>query len=463
MNDSLCFHTIHELHEGYRTGVLDPAALMAALADRTDRWDERLGVYVERYGEEATALAEAASRAFKDSAAAGPLSGVPIALKDLVDLEGRVTQGGSPAHRGRRARATAPIAERLMGAGAIITGKTHSVEMAMGGWGTNEHMGTPWNPWDLEVHRVPGGSSSGSGVAVAAGLVPGAIGTDTGGSVRLPAAFCGLAGLKVTEGTLPLDGIQPLSSTLDTPGPLTRCVLDAALMFDVLTGRPSAEIERDLANRSGPYGEIERPVGGLRLGVLSDAMLNGYDDEVVAFYRASTDCLAGLGATIVPFVLPEGHQDYAGNLMTIIAFEGYRFNQALLEDETALVDRWVRARLAPGKDIDEAGYRSTLARRDEAKAVFLARFQDFDALLTPTTRHPAIPVTEVDETTTPGVTTRIANSLGLCALALPNGMTGSGLPTSLQIICDPGAEVMALRIGRAYEAANDWAGRHPGM
>ena len=463
MNENLHFLTIRALHDGYREGTIDPGAVMTALRDRAARWDERLHVYVSRYDEEAQSLAETAARAFKDGSAAGPLAGVPIALKDLVDLEGRVTQGGSPAHAGRRATGTATIAARLIGAGAIITGKTHTVEMAMGGWGTNEHLGTPWNPWDLEVHRNPGGSSSGSGVAVAAGLAPGAIGTDTGGSVRLPAAFCGTVGLKVTEGALPLDGIQPLSSTLDTPGPLTRCVWDAALMFDVLRGRDPAEIARDAASGGGLYGEIAGPVTGLRLGVLEDDLLEGYDPEVTAFYRAAADSLAGLGATLVPHPLPEGHQEHASKLMTIIAAEGYRFNRAVLEDESARVDRWVRARLTPGKDFDRAAYDGALARRAEEKAAFLADFEGLDALLTPTTRHPAIPVSEIDETSTPAVTTRIANYLGLCALALPNGITAGGLPSSLQIICRPGAEVTALHVGQAYEAANPWAARHPDL
>lgn len=461
MKDGLAFCTIRELHDGYRNGSLDPVDITAALAERSDRWDERLHVYVERYGEESLAAARAASQRFKAGEAVGPLSGVPIALKDIVDLEGRVTQGGSLAYRGRRARATASIAARLLGAGALITGKTHSVEMAMGGWGTNEHLGTPWNPWDLQAHRVPGGSSSGSGVAVAAGLVPGAIGTDTGGSVRLPAAFCGIVGLKATEGALPLDGILPLSPTLDTPGPLTRCVGDAALMFDVLTGRATAEIARDLAGGTGLYGEIERPLDGLRLGVLGGAALDGCNDDVIAFYHASADCLAGLGATIVPYPLPDGHRDIPDRLMTIIAAEGYRSNKAVLDDEGAKLGRWTRARLEPGRDIDEASYRATLARRAEEKGAFMTRFQDVDALLTPTTPHPAIRLAEVDEAVTPGIYTRIVNYLGLCALALPNGLTAAGLPTSLQIICHPGAEAMALRIGRAYEAANDWVERHP--
>src|SRR5207248_6083344 len=156
--------------------------------------------YVDVYADDARLAAEAADKAIRSGHRVGPLHGVPIALKDLIDLEGRVTTGGSEVWRERRSTVTATLARRLISAGMIVLGKTHTVEFAMGGWGTNEHRGTPWNPWDLGVARTPGGSSSGSGVATAAGFAPWAIGTDTGGSVRLPGSWCGLRGLKTTIG-----------------------------------------------------------------------------------------------------------------------------------------------------------------------------------------------------------------------------------------------------------------------
>ena len=188
------------------------------------------------YAADARLAAEAADKAIRAGHAVGPLHGVPVALKDLVDLEGRVTTGGSKVWAKRVSAVTATLARRLISAGMIVLGKTHTVEFAMGGWGTNTHMGTPWNPWDATVHRTPGGSSSGSGVAVAAGLAPAAIGTDTGGSVRLPASWCGIVGLKVTVGRISTFGVLPLSTTLDTPGPMARSVEDAALLYRVLNG-----------------------------------------------------------------------------------------------------------------------------------------------------------------------------------------------------------------------------------
>src|SRR5580700_986675 len=197
----------------------------AALA-RIGAQDQKLHAFVEVYDKEARLAAEAAEKAIRSGHRIGPLHGIPIALKDLIEIEGRVTTGGSQVWRERRSAYTATLAQKLIAAGLIVIGKTHTVEFAMGGWGTNQHRGTPWNPWDPEVARTPGGSSSGSGAAVAAGLAPWAIGTDTGGSVRLPASWCGLTGLKTTIGRVSTYGILPLSPTLDTPGPMARSVED---------------------------------------------------------------------------------------------------------------------------------------------------------------------------------------------------------------------------------------------
>jgi aspartyl-tRNA(Asn)/glutamyl-tRNA(Gln) amidotransferase subunit A len=194
---------VAELSKAYATRALSPVDVVEALLTRISKRDPVLHAYIAVYADEARLAAEAADKAIRSGHRVGPLHGVPIALKDLVDLEGRVTTGGSKVWATRVSPATATLAERLIAAGMIVIGKTHTVEFAMGSWGTNTHMGTPRNPWDLRVHRTPGGSSSGSGVAVAAGLAPAAIGTDTGGSVRVPAGWNGIVGLKVTAGRIP--------------------------------------------------------------------------------------------------------------------------------------------------------------------------------------------------------------------------------------------------------------------
>src|SRR5438045_217754 len=295
---------VAELSRAVETRALSPVDVVDALLARIARRDPALHAYIAIYESGARLAAEAADRAIKSGHRAGPLHGVPIGLKDLIDLRGRVTTGGSKVWAERVSRVTATLAERLISAGMIVLGKTHTVEFAMGSFGTNTHMGTPRNPWDLKVHRTPGGSSSGSGVAVAAGLVPVAIGTDTGGSVRLPAGWCGIVGLKVTAGRISTYGVLPLSSTLDTPGPMARSVEDAALIFRALSGADPRDGQTLAWTPVDPLPTLRRGVAGLRLAVLPDAERSGVDKDMLVAYDAAVDTLAKLGAQIVRVTLP---------------------------------------------------------------------------------------------------------------------------------------------------------------
>ena len=225
--------------------------------------------------------------------------------------------------RDRRATRTATLAQKLISAGMIVIGKTHTVEFAFGGWGTNQHLGTPWNPWDAETHRTPGGSSSGSGVAVAARMVPCALGTDTGGSVRVPAAWCGITGLKTTIGRISTYGVLPLSPTLDTPGPMTRSVEDAALLLQVMQGADPLD-PRTLALRDvDPMPTLRRGVKGLRLARMPAAERDGVAADVLAAYDRSLEQLAGMGADIVDLTLPRSFRDYGSTSGRIMAAEAY--------------------------------------------------------------------------------------------------------------------------------------------
>src|SRR6266702_2417308 len=235
---------------------LSPVDVVAAFLDRIAAQDAKLHAFVEVYADEARLAAEAADKAIRSGHAVGPLHGVPIALKDPIEIEGKIVTGGALIWRDRRAKRTATLARALIAQGMIVLGKTHTVEFAYGGWGTNSRMGTPWNPWDPKVPRTPGGSSSGSGVAVAARLAPWAIGTDTGGSVRLPASFCGLTGLKTTIGRVSTYGILPLSPTLDTGSAGARgrgC--RAALSRDAGSRSAGSPHARPAAGRS--HGSLE--------------------------------------------------------------------------------------------------------------------------------------------------------------------------------------------------------------
>ena len=452
---------VAELSRAFGSRTLSPVDAVDALLDRIRRRNPSLHAFIAVYESDARLAAEAADKAIRSGHRVGPLHGVPIALKDLVDLEGRVTTGGSKAWAERVSPVTATLAERLISAGMIVLGKTHTVEFAMGSWGTNTHMGHPRNPWDLAVHRTPGGSSSGSGVAVSAGLAPVAIGTDTGGSVRVPAAWCGIVGLKVTAGRISTFGVLPLSSTLDTPGPMARSVEDAALIFRALNG-PDARDPQTLAwTPVDPLPALRRGVGGLRLAVMPDAERIGVDKEVLAAYDASVDALATLGARIVRVELPHRFSDYAAATGRIIGAEGYRFVGHLVDDPKLPLDPHVRPRIQIGRGISARDYLVTLAECQEHRRVFAAALADVDALLTPTTQTAAIPIETADQSGTAAHFTRAGNYLGLCGLAIPNGFTAGGLPTSLQILCHAGDEAMALRIGWAYEQATQWHERHP--
>src|SRR5262245_22396673 len=453
--------TVAELSRAFGERTLSPVDAVEALLDRIHKRDPALHAFIAVYEADARLAAEAADKAIRAGHRAGPLHGVPIALKDLVDMQGRVTTGGSEVWKDRVSPVTATLAERLIAAGMIVLGKTHTVEFAMGSFGTNTHMGTPRNPWDLDTHRTPGGSSSGSGVAVAAGLAPVAIGTDTGGSVRLPAAWCGVVGLKVTAGRISTYGVLPLSTTLDTPGPLARSVEDAALIFRALNGPDPRDPQTQAWAAADPLPGLRRGVAGVRLAVMPDAERAGVDGDVLAAYDASIESLATLGARIVRPALPHRFSDYAAATGRIIGAEGYRFVGHLVDDMSLPVDPHVRPRIQLGRAISARDYLMTLAERDERCRQFAAAMADADALLTPTTQTAALPIDQVDQSGTAAYFTRGVNYLGLCALAVPNGFTATGLPTSLHIVCHPGDESMALRIGWAYEQATDWKARRP--
>ncbi|WP_419946633.1 amidase [Candidatus Poriferisodalis sp.] len=476
--------TIADLATGYRDGSRSPVEATEECLAAIESLDGRVGAWQAVYADEALAAAKAAGMAVtsaRDSGAPlGPFFGVPFALKDIVEVEGRVTTAGSAEWVDRVSPTTAVVAQRLLDAGGILVGKTKTVEFAMGGWGTNQHMGTPRNPWDADVLRTPGGSSSGSGAAVASGMTPCAMGTDTGGSVRLPAALCGIVGLKTTEGLLPIDGIVPLSHTLDTPGPLTRTVMDAALMFDAMLGMPPAEVERDWLAGTGRCGALratlEGGLAGRRIGCLSDAERAGVEAPQLSAYDAALEVLAGLGAEVVPFDQPTSFEEMKSTRFVIVTAESYFYYGDLMEDPASKVDERVRARVLPGANISASDYIGAMVQRRFDLAEFAAAFEGFDAMVTPTTPMLPLPVDEADETNTPALFTRAANFLALCSTTVPTGVSpaspegpAGGLPTSIQFMCRGGDETLSLELAAAYEAARGpmptpplWAGAPTG-
>ena len=445
------------------SGNLSSVDVTAAFLSKIHANNPKLNAFIDIFDKEAMQAAEAADKMRRAGYSLGPLHGMPIALKDLIDIEGKVSTGGSAAWLNRKAQHTATLVRHLQTQGFIVLGKTHTVEFAMGGWGTNRHLGTPWNPWDTEQARTPGGSSSGSGVAVAAGLVPWAVGTDTGGSVRLPASWCGLTGLKTTFGRVSCHGILPLSQSLDTPGPMARSVEDAALLLGAMQGYDPLDPHSAEFPPSDPWTQMERGVRGMRIGLNPQEERAAASDEVLAAYDRSVELLRELGADVVPLAMPLSYFELGQVAADFMSIEGYANVAALIDDDSLPLDEDVRPRLLAGRGRTAHDYLRLLAMKDKLAGEAASLFAGFDALVTPTTTTAALLLDNADQTKGPGHFTRFVNVLGLCALALPNGASAEGLPLSLQIVCKNGDEATALRIGRALQKATDWHARRPSL
>jgi aspartyl-tRNA(Asn)/glutamyl-tRNA(Gln) amidotransferase subunit A len=453
---------MHALAARLKAGELSAATLVDCYLQRIGRHDDKYHAFVEVYADEARAAAEAADRARKAGQASGALHGIPLALKDLIDVAGKRTTGGSLFWRERVSPVTATVARRLSDAGMITLGKTHMVEFAFGALGTNQTMGTPWNPWDLETPRAPGGSSSGSGVAVAAALAPAAIGSDTGGSVRIPASLCGIVGLKTTVGRVSNYGTLRLSETLDTLGPMTRDVEDAALLFNAMHGFDPQDAETLPHAQVDALRDLKTGVAGMRFPVLPDAELGELDPAVARAFAAALDVMRGLGARIETLALPLAYKRLAEIVGKIIAAEGYALHREWIDRDDLPFDRDVRDRIRWAKGLSAADYIQVMAERRHLQRKVDAFLRDYDALLMPTTPLPAIPLSAVDQGKAPmSLLTRPINLLDMCALALPCGFTAGGLPVSLQIAGRSYEEARILRIGWAFENATEWHRRRP--
>ncbi|OZI36030.1 amidase [Bordetella genomosp. 1] len=440
---------ITELGERLRRRELRAETLVADYLARIAALDTWLHAYVAVYAEEALDAARAADLQLDQGIWLGPLHGVPIALKDLIDIAGRPTTIGSPIHADTIATRTAELVQQLQQVGAIILGKTHMVQFAMGAWGPNQHMGTPRNPWDDAVHRIPGGSSSGSAVAVAGRLAPAAIGTDTGGSVRVPASYCGITGLKPTVGRISSQGVVTLSQTLDSVGIFAHSAADARLVFDALVPAEPGEWREPLdASRFG--------IAGATLGRLPDAFLADVSPAVRAAYEESVALYRSLGAQIVEITPPATLAAFKAVTGDIMMTEGVASFEREMTDLDLPVDDSVRPRMLVGLEVPAVRYLAALRERDRLQAAMEARLQGVAGLLTPTTLTTALPLTEVDHGNAPVHYTRIGNLLQMCGVSVPNGRDDAGLPTGLQILCPGGEDRLALYLAEVFQRHTDW-------
>jgi aspartyl-tRNA(Asn)/glutamyl-tRNA(Gln) amidotransferase subunit A len=449
----LHFASISELSAFYRSGDVSPVEVVDALLARIDQYGAQTRAYITVTAERARAEAKAAEEMLSNGADLGPLHGIPIALKDLFYTEGVRTTWGAKALEDFVPDTSSTVAQRLAQAGAVLIGKTNMVELAFGPYGLNPHYDTPPNPWDSE--RVPGGSSSGSGVAVATGLATAAIGTDTGGSIRIPASFCGIVGLKPTLERVSRAGVMPLSWTLDSMGPLTRSVEDAALVFEAIAGADPA----DLVTLNQPVVDVVRglkcDVKGLRVGLVCDPFFDGADAEVVAAVEAAAKGFEDLGVRVVEFELPEAREELNEELegrgsSMIMSVEGYTCHRDYISQHGEVMDPRIRARIENGASFSAVDYAAVLQRREQLRASVCETLADVDAAICPTMLTPAPRIVDVDAAPV-RLTTRLVNFLGLCAVSVPCGWTEGNLPIGLQIIGKPFDEARILQLGYAYE------------
>lgn len=477
MGDELHFLSVRELSDRIHARELSPVELTQHLLARIDVLDPRMHAFVAVTRERALAEARAAEAMIAAGSSRGPLHGIPYAVKDLFDVAGLPTMAGCRLLADRIAGVDCAAVRRLSAAGMVLVGKTHTVQFAFGGVGINHDAGTPHNPWHVEPY-APGGSSSGSAVAVAAGMVPVALGTDTGGSVRAPASLCGIAGLKTTVGRISRAGVFPLSSSLDSVGPLARTVEDCAFVYEALQG-----VDRDddstmvAGDGQAPHDvrtSLSDGVAGLRLAFAETVFFDDVDDEIADAVRASGDVFADLGASVPSLEIPEvdelmGQGDSERARSLFIAAEGCAFNREILTEHFDALDPVVSERMQRGFDLSAADYVDTQRRFAAARAGLVRRLADVDALLVPTTMIPAHPIEKIDADAASYArfngqylrNTAIGNLLGLCAVTTPCGFTGDGLPIGLMVYAKPFAEEMALRVAHAYERASDWHTHRP--
>ena len=441
LNDAIALST------GLQKGTFTSFDIVSAYLERIRNQDTWLHCFVEVYETEALEAAKASDQMRKAGYSLGPLHGLPIAVKDLVDIEGKVTTIGSPIFANNIAKSDAYLTQRLKAAGAIIIGKTHMVQFALGGWGTNEHMGMPRNPWDHQVHRVPGGSSSGSAAAVAGGLVPLSIGTDTGGSVRLPAAYCGITGFKFTVGLVDTQGVAPLSKTLDSIGVFAKSMAETALVYDALVDDP----QRATSAHAMTTESARKLLQGLRIGRIAPHELKVLQTDIVKAYETTLEFFKSAGAHITTLELPCAIADLAPMAVNIMVTEGAAAYGALANDLTKPMDSGIRPRLQAGAKLLAIDYIAALENQTLLKKQFANAFDQIDIFATPTGLTTAVPLTEVNPSAPPVHFTRILNVLDMCGVSVPVGLDAQSLPIGFQMGAAGGRDAFLIEVATAFQ------------
>ncbi len=436
-------------------GEVSPIELTAACLERIAGLDAQVNAFITVTADAAVEEARTAELELARGDSCGPLAGVPIAVKDLFDTAGVRTTAGSSFFSERVPDRDATVVEKLRTAGAVLLGKLNMHEWALGVTNDNPHYGACHNP--LALDRITGGSSGGSAAALAAGMCFGALGSDTGGSIRIPAALCGVVGLKPTYGRVSLRGVVPLSWSLDHAGPMGRRVADVALLLEVIAGPDSADPgSADVA--SDDYrAKLEDGISGWRIGVIADESLGDIEPDVRAAVRKALSALASAGARIEELAAPELLEASRLNGLMTTA-DAAAFHRERMERAPQDFGHDVLARLRRGAAYGATDYADARRRQTILRRTFSSRFVEhggvFDAVVLPTTPCAAPRISGLDAVATAPLLTRLTapfNFTGLPAMSVPCGFTSDGLPVGLQIVGAPWAEQRVLRVGRAYE------------
>jgi aspartyl-tRNA(Asn)/glutamyl-tRNA(Gln) amidotransferase subunit A len=435
--------------------------------DRIAQWQPRLNAFMAIEADAALAAADAADAALAKGKPGGPLHGVPLAHKDMYYDAGKTVTCGSKIRRDFVATTTSTALQRLKDAGTIRLGSLQMVEFAYGPTGHNSHYGAVHNPFALD--HITGGSSSGSGSAVAARLTFAALGSDTGGSIRMPAHFCGVTGLKTTYGRISRAGAMPLSQSLDTVGPLARTAEDCALLLGLMAGADP----QDLTAVAGPVPDYmaatRESIRGLTIGVPTAFYVDDLDSEVAKILDETIAVLKREGATVVPVELPDQRQLTAA-CQLVLAVEAAAFHKRWLIERPGDYGAQVLMRLQNGLAIPAVSYLEAMRWRGPALAAFNAATAGVDAVIAPVAPVAAPTIAESDVGNSPDAEaviqrltrfTRPINYLGLPSLAIPTGFTRAGLPVGMQLIGRSFDEAVLLRIGAAFQRATDFHDKMP--
>ncbi len=469
LDAEIAFLSVEQAGRLLRSKKISPVDLVEAALARIERLNPRLNAFLTVTAEAARQSARRAEREILKRRYRGPLHGIPLSLKDNIWTRGVRTTAGSKILADFVPEADATVARKLFRAGAILIGKTMLHEFAYGITSENPHYGPVRNPWALE--RVSGGSSGGSAAALASGIGFASVGTDTGGSIRIPAALCGIVGLKPTFGRVSSYGVVPLARSLDHTGPLARTVADAAIMLRVIAGRDPLDPTAAAKPVPDYRGSLRGGLRSVRLGWPREYFFERVDAEVKKAIEAAANQFEKLGAAIEEISLPNvSASDEPSTQIALAEANSYHELAGFFPARAAEYGEDVRKRLEMGRSVRAVDYLAALEARKKVVADFEAAFVRVDAILAPTVPVPAPPLGEKivkigdEEESVRSALIRMnrpGNLAGLPAISIPCGFTRDGLPIGLQLMGRAWDEARLLRIACAYEQATEWHTRHP--